>query len=815
MMGGLIGLNQDATVNGSYSTGAVSGQLDLGGLVGNNLGTVVGSFWNTTSSGVANGFGKGSVTGATGITDAQMMRLESFETAGWDIDDVAGTGSIWRIYDGYTSPLLRSFLTPITVKANDVSKVYDGTDQGGDAGYSVSGDGALVLGAASYTGSGRYVGAHELSVSGLYSGQQGGDIAYANGTLTITPRAITVTANDRSRIYGDANPTFGYTVGGAGLVEGDSLSGGLSTAATGLSSVGSYAIDQGNLTASSNYDVTFQEGTLTVTARPITVTAHAVSRIYGDDNPWFDFSVGGQGLINGDILSGALSTDATARSNVGSYAIEQGSLGASSNYALSYVGETLMVAPRPIAVRADHLRRDYGDADPVFTYTTDGLLDGDVLSGALSTTATGASGVGNYTIDKGSVGSSNYDITFTSGMLTIVPRAITVVADDTSRIYGEINPALGYSVGGKGLVNGDTLSGALSTTATITSSVGSHAITQGTLADGSGNYDIAFTSGSLTITPRAITVIGNDTSRIYGDDNPVLGYTIGGQGLVNRDTLSGALSTIATAATSVGSYGIDQGSLAASSNYDVTYHGGTLTVTPRALTVTAGSPNRVYGNDNPILAYGIGGQGLVNGDSLSGMLATEATRQSDVGSYGITRGTLDNRNYAISYQGGVLKVLPRDIIVTADDIVKRGGTTNPALTYSIGGAGLANGDVLTGILATTAGIGSAAGRYDITQGSLGGSANYSMTFQPGTLTVVGQGTASLPPIASGPISQSPAGIVEQFIRQQQVFSGIMGQTDADDGRKPASKPGLQFSGPDDGNGEDDNTDLEKELNDLL
>jgi hypothetical protein len=46
------------------------------------------------------------------------------------------------------------------------------------------------------------------------------------------------------------------------------------------------------------------------------------------------------GLVNGDTLSGLLATSATTTSNVGAYAITQGTLAASSNYALSYVGPT-------------------------------------------------------------------------------------------------------------------------------------------------------------------------------------------------------------------------------------------------------------------------------------------------------------------------------------------------------------------------------------------------------------------------------------------------------------------------------------------
>ena len=82
--------------------------------------------------------------------------------------------------------------------------------------------------------------------------------------------------------------------------------------------------------------------------------------------------------------------------------------------------------------------------------------------------------------------------------------ALSVVADSQSRAYGAANPTLTYVA--TGLVNSDTLTGALATTATATSSVlGSpYAITQGTL--GNPNYAITYVGANLTVTAAAPTV---------------------------------------------------------------------------------------------------------------------------------------------------------------------------------------------------------------------------------------------------------------------------------------------------------------------
>src|SRR3546814_19058418 len=79
-------------------------------------------------------------------------------------------------------------------------------------------------------------------------------------------------------------------------------------------------------------------------------------------------------------------------------------------------------------------------------------------------------------------------------------RALTVTADTLSRLYGDANPALTYRIGGLGLVNGDSLSGALATSATRSSIPGSYPIVQGTLA-ASANYAPRFVPGVLTNVP--------------------------------------------------------------------------------------------------------------------------------------------------------------------------------------------------------------------------------------------------------------------------------------------------------------------------
>ncbi|MEQ1407292.1 MBG domain-containing protein [Neorhizobium sp. Rsf11] len=617
--GGLVGVNS-GTVANSYAAGTVpSSAAPYGGLIGNNAGTVTASFWNTATSGTDLGVGVGSASGITGLAMVQMSSLSTFTGAGWDIDDAGGTGAAWRIYDGFTMPLLRSFMSNLTVTGGNSSKTYDGSASSSSVGtvvYNPSGyDTSLVFGTASYTASsanaGTYSGAG-LTLSGLYSSQFGYDMTFTPGTLVIGRAALTVTANNANKTYDGVAYLGGNGVTYSGFVGGDTAAslggtlayGGTSQAAT---NVGSYSITASGLT-SGNYAITYLPGTLTVSPAALTVTANAQTIAYGNSVPVLTYSITAGSLFGGDTLTGALTTAASSTSNVGTYGIAQGSLAASSNYDLTFVGGDLTIARRSITVTADDLTRVYGEANPPFTYTIGGmgLVGSDTLSGELATLATSSSNVGTYGIAQGTLAaSSNYDLTFVGGDLTIGRRSITVTADDLSRVYGEANLPFTYTIGGMGLAGSDTLSGELATLATSSSNVGTYGIAQGTLA-ASTNYDLTFVGGDLTIGRRSITVTADDLSRVYGEANPPFTYTIGGMGLVGTDTLSGALATLATSSSDVGIYGITQGTLSADGNYSLSFFEGTLTITAASAPPMPPLPPRPA--FEPSQPLGLGGQ---------------------------------------------------------------------------------------------------------------------------------------------------------------------------------------------------------------
>ena len=321
-----------------------------------------------------------------------------------------------------------------------------------------------------------------------------------------------------------------------------------------------------------------------------------------------------------------------------------------------------------------------------------------------------------------------------SNDLSIGTKAIEITADIKTKAYGDADPALTYQITSGSLVGSDVFTGSLSRIAG--EEVGSYAIHQGTVTAGS-NYNISFVSADLTIGQRAIEVTADAKSKTYGDADPVLTYTISNGSLIGSDVLSGDLSR--TAGEDVGTHAILQGNLD-NSNYAITFVSNDLTINTRYITVSTDAQTKIYGELDPVFTYQISSGTLVGNDTFTGSLSR--IPGEDVGTYTISQGTLElSANYYLAFVGAELTIAQRDIEITANNKTKITGTADPVLDYTISKGSLAFSDTFTGSLTRDAG--ESVGTYAITQGTLAASANYQLSFVPGTLTITDLQTQSI------------------------------------------------------------------------
>ncbi len=341
-----------------------------------------------------------------------------------------GTHSITAEYEGTVGSCSGMLVggqvvnpVPITITAQALSKVYGETDPALLT-YQIT-SGVLVPG-DTLTGTltraaGENVGAYPITQGTLTNTNNPHyDITFIGANFTITPRAVAVTANAQTKVYGGADPALPYTFSPA-LVSGDSFTGGLVRAAG--ENAGTYAITQGSLALSSNYTLAFTGASFTITRRTIAVTASAQTKVYGSADPALAYTFS-PALVTGDSFTGGLVR--AAGENAGTYAITQGSLALSSNYTLTFTGASFTITKATLTVTANNQTRKFMEENPAFTYTITGFVRGDTLavvtgSPVLTTTATKSSPIGEYpiTITAGSLQAANYNFIMVNGKLTI------------------------------------------------------------------------------------------------------------------------------------------------------------------------------------------------------------------------------------------------------------------------------------------------------------------------------------------------------------------------------------------------------------
>jgi len=176
----------------------------------------------------------------------------------------------------------------------------------------------------------------------------------------------------------------------------------------------------------------------------------------------------------------------------------------STDFLNSSANTTITVAPAALTITADNKSHTYGSADPVFTWTPSGFVNGDtaaVLSGAptLSSNDTPTSSAGTYpiTITAGTLAAStNYALTFVNGVLTInQATSTTTLSTPCMQTFVEKQPI--------------TLSAAVA---------GANATGHVTFNDGQGGTlcsNATLSTGTSTCTSSALAVTGTATESVY------------------------------------------------------------------------------------------------------------------------------------------------------------------------------------------------------------------------------------------------------------------------------------------------------------
>jgi hypothetical protein len=553
-------------------------------------------------------------------------------------------------------------------------------------------------------------------------------------TADITKMALTITADPQTKVYGDPDPTFTYQITTGALATGDSLTGTLDRV-TG-NNVGTYAIGLGTLAATANYTITLVPDDLTITAKPLTVTADPVGKIYGQNDPALTYQMTSGTLEAGDSLTGSLTR--VSGEDVGVYSIQQGTVTAGANYAITFVPDDLSITAKGLTVTGASVTNKEYDR------TTTAAITGATLSGVeisdaglvalagdtLGTFAQRQVGTGiavTTAMTLAGAKAGNYSLTQPSGLTgDITAKALTVTGTAATKVYDGLPSAVLTGATLTGVIAPDAVTLGNATSGTCAAStVGSGlAVTTSFTLLGADKDNYTVTQPSVTgdITAKRLTITGATVTTKPYDGNRTAtvsgGTLVGvvGSDDVNLDASAAAglfadKNAGAGKAVTVTGYAITGTDIG---NYTLTQPATTGDIQPLALNVTgAVAQDKTYDGTDAAVVTGatLDVSGVVAGETVTLANAAAGTFAQTAAGTGIgvttamTLAGADAGNYSVIQPTGLAaNITGKALTITGAVATNR--VYDGSVIIGVGGGtlvGVATNDVVTLVDANAAG----------------------------------------------------------------------------------------------------------------
>ena len=192
--------------------------------------------------------------------------------------------------------------------------------------------------------------------------------------------------------------------------------------------VGSYTVSY-TISAGDNYNNVTDTYTFVIKEGTLTVTGTDYNAAYDGNAHTITVSVPDGAVISySETENGAYSATAPTLTNVGSktvyWKVEK------AGYTTVAGSNTITITAKAVTITVNSKTKTLGDADPVFSYTVDGVCaTGDL--GDITCTREPGETVGNYKIDASYTANPNYTVTVVTGTLTIKnPTYVVEITED-------------------------------------------------------------------------------------------------------------------------------------------------------------------------------------------------------------------------------------------------------------------------------------------------------------------------------------------------------------------------------------------------
>ena len=434
------------------------------------------------------------------------------------------------------------------------------------------------------------------------------------GTLTIHKRAISFASASDSKPYDGTALTNGeVTVGGAGFAEGD----GAEFSVTGTQTLvgfspNSFTYQLTGNAKPGNYNVSTSTGTLTVTNRDAKYQANVTAKSGGGVYKGTAYMVSG---LVGEIDTGIAAVGTAVpivvdgktfyvkgltASKTGTDVLDSGLVDisgtpvvldaagndVSGQFNIKPLAGRLDITPAELTIKADNGGKTYGEKDGELTATVSGLHGTDVFDGEYDVVRTGDDTPGTYdiTVENVRFDNPNYTVSTEKGIYVVAAAdTVSIIVSSPSKPY-DGTPLTPEPPTFVGLQQGDTVeyvfSGSQTNAGSSEGTVTGVVIRNAAGDDVTSRYKgVNVIPGTLTITPKAVTIVVNSASKLAGAADPAFTGTV--TGLVNPGDLGNVTYSRSNATVNeVGTYeGVLVANYTTNDNYAVEVVPGTFSIT--------------------------------------------------------------------------------------------------------------------------------------------------------------------------------------------------------------------------------------------
>lgn len=325
----------------------------------------------------------------------------------------------------------------LTIKADNKTKAYG--EPNPPLTYTITGlvnpdtEAAFTIPVTITTDAGTAVGVYNITASGAAAANY--NFTYQPGTLTIQKATANIIFNALQKTYGDADFAPGATISSGLPITYTSsnssvatiIGGNIHIVGAGASTITARQAGDNNYNAATDVPVT-----LTVNKKQLTVTADNKTKVYGDPNPVFTYTI--TGFVFGEteaVFTTPVSITATGTTG-GTHSITP-SNAAAANYSFNYVNGTLTIQKAAQTITFNALpAKTYGNADfapgatatsglPV-TYTSSDPNVATIVNGNIHIT-----GAGTVTVTATQAGDGNYNAATAIPQQLIVAKATQTI----------------------------------------------------------------------------------------------------------------------------------------------------------------------------------------------------------------------------------------------------------------------------------------------------------------------------------------------------------------------------------------------------